>query len=177
MDVTQELLEIVKLILPAVVVFIAVRHILNSFLNKETNRAMLEFRKNNSNKINPTRMQAYERLILYLERIDLDKLVVRLYRNGMSGKLLHRELLKTIREEYDHNIAQQLYVSTTAWDRFKFAMEETVKLINIASTKVDNTASGLDFSKAIADLLAQINETPTKNSIDFIKREFRKTFY
>ncbi|MFT6353135.1 MAG: hypothetical protein ACJAXD_000105, partial [Cryomorphaceae bacterium] len=61
------------------------------------------------------RLQAAERFVLYLERIEPGRLVMRSHQNGMSAKMLQNEMLKSIREEFDHNLSQQIYISENAW--------------------------------------------------------------
>jgi len=60
-------------------------------------------------------LQAYERLILLMERITPDNLIMRIDSTGMNTNEFHLELLSNIRAEFDHNISQQLYVSDLVW--------------------------------------------------------------
>lgn len=69
------------------------------------------------------RLQAAERFALYLERINPGRLVMRLHRSGMTAAMLQNEILRTIREEFDHNLSRQVYVSEGAWELIKNARQ------------------------------------------------------
>ena len=74
--------------------------------------------------VTPIRLQAYERMALYLERISPDSLVLRCYQPGMSTHLLQGVMTKTIRDEWEHNLSQQVYISSEAWNRIRQAKDE-----------------------------------------------------
>ena len=80
--------------------------------------------------IMPLKVQAYERFLLYLERVQLPQLVKRIYTPGMEKGALHLLLLQNVREEFEHNLAQQLYVSDSTWKAVVNAKEELVNQIN-----------------------------------------------
>lgn len=118
------------------------------------------------------RVQAFERIILYLERINPERLVFRVNKPGMSARLLQSELSKIIRDEFDHNLAQQLYISPSAWEAVKAAREETNKILNTAAERVHKDADSLAFSQAILEVVASMDKLPTEVAIDLLKREF-----
>ena len=97
---------------------------------KETNYLKLELKKQRQEFFLPSRLEAYQRAILLLERIHPNSLVMRLHNPGMPAKMLQGEFLKAIREEYDHNVAQQLFISPLGWKMVRDAKEETIKIIN-----------------------------------------------
>lgn len=80
--------------------------------------------------IMPLKVQAYERFLLYLERVQLPVLVKRVYVPGIEKGVFHLELLQNVREEFEHNLAQQLYVSNSTWNAVKNAKEELINQIN-----------------------------------------------
>lgn len=170
----NELFEIAKLILPALVVFGTVYFVLNQFLNREHNKQLFEFKIERSKTTLPMRLQAYERLILFLERIHPNNMVMRIYKKGMSANQLRNELMNTIRREYEHNLTQQLYVSASGWDLVKNAKEETIKLINVSQAQVKDDADGLQLSKVILKLNAEYENHPVSNAINGLKAEARK---
>ena len=67
----------------------------------------------------PHRVEAYQRIILFMERISPNSLVMRKFENGMKAKELQGELLSTIRSEFEHNIAQQIFISPQGWKMVK----------------------------------------------------------
>ena len=103
-------IEMLKYIVPLVVVFAFIYFILNNYLEENFKLRSLDLKLQNQEAITPIRMQAYERVVVYLERISPSALIMRIHKTGMSSRLLHAEMIKSIRSEYDHNIAQQIYM-------------------------------------------------------------------
>lgn len=157
-------------------VFFTSYFLIKQLLQSQEKRTLLEIRKKSVESINPLRLQAYERAVLFLERITPNNLVLRIYNNRMSTRELHTELLSNIRNEYDHNITQQIYMSRGAWEALKRAKEETIKLVNIAASKVDDSAQGIELSKVLLDMCMQMDKLPTQMAIDIIKDEVKSLF-
>ncbi len=168
--------NIATILVSAGAVFMAVYFIVKEFFANESKKRVAELRGAISAQIIPARMQAYERVILFLERISPASLIMRVHKNGMSARNLQAELIKNIRTEYEHNISQQIYLSHGAWELVKTAKEETIKLINIASTKVPDSAGSLDLSQKIFEIGTQLTQLPTDIAIEKIKKEFAATF-
>lgn len=172
------LLEILKYILPAVIVFVGVYFILNSFLqgffDNEQRKLLTKYKTDNSKLITPVRLQAYERMILYLERISLNNLVMRTYTSGMSATKLQAEMLKIIRNEFDHNVSQQLYIKTKTWELIKSAREENVKVINSCVGQLNDDSSGLELSQFILELVGRAEKLPTDVAIEALKIDLDK---
>lgn len=122
----------------------------------------------------PVQTQAYERLILFLERIHPERLVFRVNKPGMSARLMQAEVLKLIREEFDHNLAQQLYISNEAWNAVKAARDETLKILNHAAEHTESSGSSMEFSAAILQTLEKLDKVPTEIAVDILKGEFRR---
>jgi hypothetical protein len=101
---------------------------------------------------------------------------MRIYKQGMSARLLQAELLKNIRTEYEHNVAQQIYMSKPVWEAVKAAKEETIKIINIAAAKVGDEATGADLSKMIIDMSTQLEQIPSDFALDILKKEVKTLF-
>jgi hypothetical protein len=136
----------------------------------------MKYRTGNSKMITPIRLQAYERMILFLERISLSSMVMRTYNGKMNAKELQNALLTTIRSEYDHNVSQQLYIPTKTWDLIKSTREENVKVINSCSEQLKDGASGLELSQFILELVGKMDKMPTDIAIEALKNEVNKTF-
>jgi hypothetical protein len=124
----------------------------------------------------PLRLQAYERIILFLERISPNNLIMRMNKPEMSSVQLQSALVKVIREEFEYNLSQQLYISLKAWELVKNAKEETIKLINMASGKIPETASSGELIKNILDLAVEKERLPVNDAIDEIKKEIQLIF-
>ena len=118
--------------------------------------------------------QAYERLVLYLERIDPSNMVLRMHKAGMSAKMLEADMVKSIRTEYEHNLSQQIYFSDEIWKLISTAKEETIQIIGLGSKQVTEKASAVELSKILIKLSAELNELPHNVAIKYLKQELRE---
>lgn len=169
-------LEILKYILPSVVVLLASYFAMKAFFENEQNKRRVDLRTSNQKLITPIRLGAYERLVVFLERIQPDSMLMRLQQKGMTCKELHSDMLSLIRAEYEHNMSQQVYVSNQSWEVVKSAKENTVKLINMAAKNVNQDALSFELSKAILESVMQANKTPSTVGIEYLKNEVRQFF-
>ena len=169
------LFEIVKIILPAGIVFLTAYYLIKSFLDHESRKKTLDLKLANQTVITPIRLQAYERVILFLERINPNSMVMRLNKVGTSSTF-QSELLKTIRSEFEHNLSQQIYMSNRAWETLVRSKEETIKLVNVAATRVSPDATAMELAQSVITISSQLTELPTKAAIDVIKKEIGKEF-
>ncbi len=168
----EAFLEILKIVLPAAMVFVAAYIILKSMLESDQKKREHELKKNNHSAVLPLKIQAYERLVIYLERINPNTMVVRVNKNGMNAHQLQVELVKTIKSEYEHNLSQQIYVSYGSWELVKTAKEELIKLINISSSKVHPDANSSELAMMILNIAAGLEKKlPNDVALEFIKRE------
>jgi hypothetical protein len=120
------------------------------------------------------RLQAYERLILFLERISPDALLLKVKSRANTNADLHLAILQQIRSEYEHNISQQLYVGDETWTSVKEAKEQIVLLINDISKRVDSDGSSIQLAKLILDKLMEDGESPVSPAIRKLKAEAKK---
>ena len=173
----MELLSNILLaVLPAMVVFFTSFYLIKTFIKSEQKKQYYEFKTETAKTTIPLRLQAYERIALYLERIAPGNLVMRIYKPGMSARLMQSELLKTIRSEYDHNVAQQVYLSSAGWQVVKKAKEETIRIVNIAITRVGDDANGNELGQAIIEIAAQLEKSPSDFAMEYLKIEIKNIF-
>ena len=118
-------------------------------------------------------LQAYERIVLYLERIQPVNLVLRIQRSEMNSQELQLALVRTIREEFDYNLSQQVYMSSTAWEMIKNAREESVSIINRASAQSDPRESSSVLVRAIFDISLENENMATAAALNYVKDEAR----
>jgi hypothetical protein len=180
MDYMNSILEILKYVLPSVVVFFTANYILRQFLENEHKKRMLELKmKNQSNNqgfITPIRLQAYERIVLFMERISPASLILRVSEPNMNAMQMQTALIKAIRDEYEHNLSQQIYISQRSWELVKNAKDEMVKLISNAAATVDGTASYTELAKVIFELSSAVEKLPLDFAIDYVKTEIQSQF-
>ena len=123
-------LEILKYILPSLVVFAAVYYIQKQYLEKEYNLKMLELKTKYSKDAIPLKLQAYERLLLFCDRIKLPNLILRLKTPNMSGQELKTAMIIAVQKEFEHNLAQQLYTSQQLWDIIELSKNNIIDQIS-----------------------------------------------
>ncbi len=172
----NEFLEILKYTLPALVVFAASYFIIRSFLDKELSILKEEKKDDVRKAVIPLRFQAYERIILFLERISPANMVLRVNKPGMTKEMLQAELLRTVREEYEHNLAQQIYISGNAWNLVKSAKEEVLSDINTAAAKMTEKNTVADYGQHIISLHLSRKTQAHETSMKFIKKEIKEMF-
>jgi len=124
----------------------------------------------------PLRLQAYERFVLFLERIQPSNLVMRLNSGDLTALQLQSLLVRTIREEFEYNLSQQLYVSQHSWELIRNAKEETIAMINQASAKVGTQAHSSDLVKEIFDISLSKGKPSLDLALEEIKKELQKLF-
>lgn len=170
------LADILKIVLPSLLVFLAGYLAVAKMLRNEADRRKAERIQANQRISIPVRLQAYERLVLFLERISPESLIVRVNQPNIDAKTLQSSLLTTIRAEWEHNLSQQLYVSNEAWELTRNAKGNMIKLINICAERVDPDAPSIAFSQKILELMVELEQHPTSIAIAQLKKEVSEFF-
>lgn len=103
----------------------------------------------------PLQLQAYERLVLLAERISLPNLVGRVNQPDLGAREMQQLLTMSIRQEFEHNITQQIYVSQEAWEAVNNLKEQNILIINQVASFLPDTATSGELNKALMELLMQ----------------------
>ncbi len=172
----KDFTEILKIVLPSLIMLAAVYYIIGEFFRNSENRRKLKAIRGNQKLITPIRLQAYERLVLFLERISPESLVMRANYPAKTSGQLHTELLQAIRAEFEHNLSQQLYVSIDAWNSVKNAKNYTVTLINNAAKDVEEGVPAIELSRKVLDMTMELEQPITEKAINELKREIQQIF-
>lgn len=143
---------------------------------KEVRHLQFELKKQRQEFFLPNRVEAYQRSILLMERLHPNSLVMRLHNPGLPAMALQADFLKAIRDEYNHNVAQQLFISPLAWKMIRDSKEEIVKLINLAGNQMTATSTGMELSAKIFEILSQMDQIPSDITIEYLKKEFQELF-
>lgn len=170
------LTEFIKVLVPASVVLYCAYLMVRSFLHKEIEMKKLEVRGKAIETILPNRLQAYERMVLFLERMSPQNLLVRLNTAGMPSREFHQLLLSEIRNEYNHNVSQQVYVSEEVWTLIKNAKEDLIVSINDAASEMGMDSTSLDLSKKIFEKSINKPVDPLNHALVELKKEIQRTF-
>jgi len=103
---------------------------------------------------NGLQLQAYERLALLVDRISIPNLIGRTSHDGLTARDMQFVLTKTVRDEFDHNVTQQIYVTAEVWSAVKNLKEKNLLIINQVASVLPASASGRDLNRALLEFLA-----------------------
>jgi hypothetical protein len=161
---------------PAGLLFIGMYLLVKSFLARQYEQKKLELGGKSLEITTPLRLQAYERMTLYLERITPNYLLLRLYEKSVEVSDFQVILLKEIREEYYHNLSQQIYISPETWDEIKNAMNEMLALVNQSATELKPDEPSIRLSKKLFDKVVNESIDPTGKALLMLKKEVQQLF-
>jgi hypothetical protein len=172
----KDVFDFFKAILPALFMLIALHYLVGGYFRDKEKRDKVKAVRDNQKMITPLRLQAYERLVLFLERISAESLLMRTTPAAKTCEMLQIELLQMVQAEYEHNLSQQLYVSIEAWKAVVSAKKYTVSLINNAAKDLDSKAPSLVLSRKIIELTMSLDQSITEKAIREIKTELHQIF-
>ncbi|MCZ4225597.1 hypothetical protein [Pedobacter rhodius] len=176
MNVQQIITDIVILSSGVFIALIAIYYVLKHDIQRFFNLKTIEINKETKAHILPLRLQAHERLIIFVDRINPANLLVRLHQQGIGIGTLQAGILNEVRSEYQHNITQQLYVDSRTWNVVRKLKDDTIAMINNAVQGIPADANGIELSKAILQHMASIDENPYDLTIELIKQDIQQLF-
>ena len=162
-------MEILKYSIPTLLVVMVAYILLYQFFKTEREKRDVELKKENMPVITSTRLRAYERLTLLLERMNPNNMLVNTTASYQTCLDLQANLLTTIRREFEHNYSQQIYVSELLWEEIVEARENLIQLINTcaAQCKADEPASKL------ATIIVEVFNIPDETALDAALRTLK----
>jgi hypothetical protein len=166
--------DILKITIPALIVFFTAWLILDKTIKNDQEKRRQEIILLNSRTVTPIKLQAYERIVLFLERISLESLIVRVSTSDMKATQLHSALLTTIRSEFEHNLSQQIYMSPQAWEVVRNARSGMIKIINTEAESMPVNAPAMVLSKQLLEKIMELDKEPTRVAIDYLKGEISR---
>ncbi len=172
----QSIVELLKILIPAAAVLYGMFLTIQTFLQKQFEQKELNIKAKTIEITTPIRLQAYERMTLFLERITPANLLIRLGSPDIQAIDYQRVLLQEIREEFNHNLAQQVYISHETWEKIRTAMNDVVALINTAASEVSPDAASINLSKKIFEKVISENQQPTAETLKTLKEEAQRLF-
>jgi len=167
----EALTDILMITIPALIVFLTSYFLLRNMLRNDRDKRRQELLLQGSRTVTPIKLQAYERIVLFLERISLESMLLRVSMADMTASQLHSVLLTTIRSEFEHNLSQQIYMSQQAWEVARNARSNMIKIINSEAEKMPPDSSGIALSKQLLERIMELEKEPTRVAIEFIKAE------
>ena len=169
-------LSILLLITCFGVILIILVSLFNKWIKHKERAWAFTLKQDNNKALSTLRVTAYERLTVMLERISPQSLVMRHNMTTTSAAFLQMDLIKAIREEFEHNISLQIYVSPDCWERIKKAREETAELIKVAFTRVRPESPALELSREILKLEAAVGNSAIKDALYAVRVEMATYF-
>lgn len=165
------IVDLLKFIIPSIIVFSATYIMMRQFLEEDYKKKLLELREKNLGVITPVKLQAYERLTIFLERIAPENMVMMLSQPRQSATELRQLIIQQVTEEFNHNLSQQIYISTQGWELTKLIKEQVLQMVDNSYKSLPEHAKGTDLGKAIINELMILNTHPTRGGIEFLKKE------
>jgi len=171
MDLYLFLLDILKFTIAGIGVVWVAFYLLKPYLDKQDQLQVLELKKSISNQTLPLRLQAYERMVLFSERVNPANMLIRLKAGDYTAAELHALVVNEIRNEYQHNITQQIYVSLRAWGVVKQLKNDTLSIVSNATKALPENASGMELSRVILAHLSQLENDPYEVAVGLIRKD------
>ncbi len=171
---TNKWIELLSYTLPAIITGTVALYFFKYHIANEEKRRNLILLKKKQNLTLPIRLQAYERLTLFLERIGPTKLLVRVKPTGTNAINYHNKLIQSIEQEFEHNLAQQIYITDSGWNAIVTAKNAAIQNIR---TSAANTV--VDSAEQLRENIIQSSmdgESPTQLALSLLKSEIRKLF-
>ncbi len=164
----DDILQLFAFLLPAVVTGAVAFYFFRLHTRNEEGRRRFLLQKDTQKQALPIRLQAYERMALFLERISIPNLVVRVAPKSKNKADYENLLIKQIETEFDHNLSQQIYMSDECWNIIKAAKSATIQIIRSAGMSESDTSD-----KLREDILNKTMEkqSPSATALAFVKKE------
>ena len=165
------MIEIFKYSIPAVCVLLATWLVMHRFYKSEAEKRLWELKRLSQKEISPIRMRAYERLTLLLERTTPEHMLIELNLSEMTPLQVQAHLMRTIRQEYDHNLSQQIYISNEVWDLIDNAKQQTIAFVNSIAQQMPPESNALDYAKTLITAYRSNGDTPNDIALQALKNE------
>lgn len=176
MNTKQILVDLLVLSFGIFAALMAVYYVLKNEIETFFDIKNRELKKESRAHLLPLRLQAHERLIVFVDRLNPANLLVRLHQQGIELATLQAGILNEIKSEYQHNITQQLYVDSVTWNVVMKLKDDTVAMINHAVNELPANSNGIELSKAVLQHMATMKENPYDLTIELIKKDIQKLF-
>ncbi|TCK64789.1 hypothetical protein DFQ05_2526 [Winogradskyella wandonensis] len=166
---SDNILLIFLSLLPALIVAGIAYNFFKNHIENENRRRRFVLQKELQKESLPLRLQAYERMALFMERISPSKLLIRVSPNSSNKESYEALLIATIEQEYEHNLTQQIYISDRCWNVINTAKNTTIQLIRKSSMQ-EKTDSANKLREVILNNLMD-KQAPSATALAFIKNE------
>ncbi|WP_452596526.1 DUF7935 family protein [Pontimicrobium sp. MEBiC01747] len=167
----DRIIDLLLNILPALIVGLAAYFFFKEHVNNEDRRRNYLLRKDLEVTVLPTRLQAYERMTLFLERITPSKLLIRVSPISSDKEQYESLLIKSIEQEFEHNLSQQIYITDECWNIINASKNATIQLIRKASM-LEKTDTANKLREVLLTEMME-KQAPSDAALSYIKKEVR----
>lgn len=174
MDFVSLLTDVLKLVIAGAILISLVYFVFRGYFDRYQNIQIHNYKVALNKELLPLRLQALERMTLFIERINPSNLLLRLHTPGMTAKQMQILVLEDIRAEYQHNVTQQLYLSSEAWSIVKRVKDDTVTLINNVINELPEGSSAVELSKIMFAKLESLEQSPYDLAMMVIKSQYQE---
>ncbi len=157
--------------LPALIVFATCFLLIKQFMRNREQLEYIEIQKRAAGKVLPLKLQAYERLTLMFERMQMSSLISRIRTKRMSSGDLQSALMVAIQQEYEHNVTQQLYVSDKLWQIVMAAKQEMFNQLHNVMVNTGFSEDADSYSNALIEHFANGQFDPSRKALLAIRKE------
>ena len=161
-------------IIIACLVLVAVVFLAKLFTERSLKMQAMDNGKTVKGIVLPLRLQAYERMALYLERIEPNQLVMRIHGDGLTVAQEQNLLLTAIRGEFEHNLSQQIYIAPAVWKQICDAKDDIITIVNTVAEQMDPNANSLEYAEAL--LIAAAEKPVVEKALTVLKTDVQKLF-
>lgn len=169
-----QFLQVLFNLIPAIIVAVVAYYFFRMHTNNEEGRRRYLIQKEAQNHTMPLRFQAYERMTLFLERVNPAKLLIRVNPITSDREAYTNLLIANIEQEFEHNLAQQIYISEECWNVIKTAKNTTTQIIRAAGSNEE-----LEDAQAVREFILKgliDKASPSDTGLAFIKNEVTELF-
>lgn len=170
-------MELLKYIIPAFVVMITAYLLIDRMLSNDEKRRKHESTSKTNASVVPVRLRAYERIALVLERTAPNNMIPTIITHDMTCLDFQTALIRGIRNEFEHNYAQQIYVSDELWTAVINTQENLIKLIHKAASHFQAEDPAIQLAEGIITVYSEVEVNPTEVALEILKEEVRNQFF
>ncbi len=172
---TDTIFILCLIVLPALLVFFTAQYMMKQHITNSVQLVKTEILKTNLNTFTPLKLQAYERIALFLERTSIPALIQSYAQAGQSARGVAASAPHAIKEEYSYNVSQQIYVSSQMWTLVKAIKEQHLQLLQNITASLPAEATAADLSQKLIEFLQSMDVQPQDRGMEFMKNEIALT--
>ena len=172
---TDMIFILCMIVLPALLVFFTAQYMMKQHVLNSVKLIKIEILKTNHQSFTPLKLQAYERIALFLERTSIPVLIQTYALLHQTARGFAAPASHAIKEEYNYNVSQQIYVSSQMWILIKAIKEQHLQLFQNITASLPPEATAADLSRKLIEYLQSMEIQPQDRGLEFMKNEIALT--